>query len=595
MTNSMSDQRRKNKPSFEQLKLHPPYRAFRKGRDGVVGLDVESYVTGYAFLITDSLGNYKWIRSADDVVSFLTNESYASSFNVFWNMDFDVSVLLKWLGYEFCRTLIAEGAAWFEGVRFQYVPKRLLLVAKGALRIAYYDVAQFFVPRSLDGASKLFLGDAKTVLPTKEFHPTDLGRMDVLEYCLKDSHLTARLCILLLEELHDIGFSPTTLASPASLVEEAVLSSAYFPDITSFPSGVVEYAYYSYEGGWMECFKKGYAKRLYDYDITSAYPYQMSRLPDLADASFVYRKSCSDLSGVGWVRCTVTITAPVSPIVYRSNRNYTPMGEWDRYLSLDRARFIVEKKLGRVKVHDGWYLTTDLRTRRRLFAPLVWHLFRQREKARLKHLPKMLSVALYGKFAQCDEDGNTGALFMPLYADMITSGTRLQVAEYALMNPQGLCAVSADGLVFDSPLPSSVLSNGMGGLRLSYCSEGVVVGTNVCTIKGKQVFGDWRPGRVDWLKRFRENPDESVYPVVWTRAVLLSEGVTSYESFQKVGRFVEQRFDLDINFDVCRMFLGRPKVGGDLLTHMYESFPWDASMLGSAEWISERKNSSSVT
>lgn len=563
------------KKPLSELKLHPPYRVFRKGKDGVIGFDTESLVTGYAFLITDSLHNYCWIRSAEDVVAFLTNPSYAGSFNTFWNLDFDIGVLMKWLGFEFCKSLVKDGAARYGEVHFEYVPKRLLIVRKGKTWTTFNDAMQYYIPRSLDGAAKTYLNAAKVSVGSKEFHSSDYGREDLLKYCQYDSKLCRDLTQLLLEDLHDIGFSPTTLVSPGTIMEEAIVDAAHIPDVTKMPMGVLEYAYSSYVGGWMECFKRGHFPKLWDYDVSSAYPFQVSELCELDRGTWTYHKG--EGSGLfGFVNCTVDIKAKVSPIVFQGDVNYTPIGRWNRILFSEEVDFIRKYRLGRVEVKDGWYFTPSAIATK----PYYWtmrELFKQKERVRNKWLPKVLSVSVYGKFAQRFEDGRTGNLFNPIYASTITSRTRLQVARYALMLPEHLCMVTTDGLTFDAPLPASALSKGFGGLRLSHFSEGLIVGTNICSMVGKYPGGEWRPGRFNWLKLLNDEPDRLVFPLEQFRCTTLVEGVNRPSEFEKIGVFETFKYDFDLNYDHKRFAL-KVKCGRDLLENTYDSAPWEVSI-----------------
>jgi hypothetical protein len=206
------------------------------------------------------------------------------------------------------------------------------------------------------------------------------------------------------------------------------------------------------------------------------------------------------------------------------------------------------------------------------------NLFKQKAVIQNVWLPKSMSVSIYGKFAQKDDEGETGNLFNPLYADLITSRTKMQMADYALMMPEHVCLIAADGLTLDAPLPVNVLSSKFGGLRLAHCAQGVIVGNNVCTIEGKHARGDWRPGRFDWLWMLKKFPDKAIYNLEWQHVPLMKEGVKSPEAFEGIGVFGKAKFDFDINFDRKRAFLSKPKLGGDLLKHVYESIPWEVGM-----------------
>ena len=547
---------------FDKLRLHPPYRVFRSNRDGVIGHDVESLLSGYTFLITDSMGNHKWVHSADDIVEWFSNPRYSKVFNTFWNVDFDITASLKWLGKEFCGQLMTYGCAYYRDVYFEYVSKRFLLVRRGNVWNTYFDASQYYTPRSLDGACKTYLGRSKaTPGMSKEFTAVHYDNDKVLTYCMQDSKDCAELTRLLLSDLHEMGFSPKTLSSPGTVMEEALVGAVYFPDVTKIPTEAFEYAYNAYRGGWMECFKRGHFQRLYDYDISSAYPYQVSELVSLDGGTWYYCDysgpkwyrwdgqgwiSCNNIVGVpeyGFIHCLVDIKANVSPIIYRADVNTTPKGQWYTTLTMDECAFIEERQLGTVALIKGYFFVPAIQAYKRLWAPMR-RLFRQKSVLRNKWLPKAMSVSLYGKFAERDETGRTGNLLNFVYAATITARTRLQIAKYALMLPERLVMIAADGLTFNAPLPSSVLSDDFGGLRLVHSNEGVVIGTNVCTIKGKVSGGDWRPGRFDWLQLLKKHPDDVLFRLNHFRYTTLAEGVANdFRLWDEVGVFKEFPYD----------------------------------------------------
>jgi len=543
----------------------------------VIGHDTESLVTGYAFLVTNSLGDYVWIHSPEDVVRYLSSHKHTKTFNTLWNMDFDVSVLLKWLGKDFCKQLITYGCAYYGTVYFEYVSKRFLIVRDGKVWNTYFDASQYYIPRSLDGASKVYLNKAKISIGRKEFYGSDYGSAKILEYCIYDSKLCAELTQLLLCDLHDMGFEPATLSSPGTVMEEALVGAVYLPDVTKIPREALEYAYHSYKGGWMECFKRGYFPKLWDYDISSAYPYQVARLLDLNGGVWQFKKGKIPPSTLGFVKCYVDITSDISPIIYQADINFTPKGSWLTNLTLDEVEFIRAHELGSVEVIDGWYFN-PAQDATNPFRYSMRRLFRQKSQIKNRWLPKALSVALYGKFAQRYEDGETGNLFNPIYASIITARTRLQIAEYALMLPKALAVITTDGLTFNAPLPRSVLSDKFGGLRLSHSDEGVVIGTNVYTIKGKYPGGAWRPGRFDWLYLLNKHSTKKVFSLKHLRPVTLREGVVpDFKHWDEVGVFKEFPYDFNLNFDHKRLYQ-KVSCARELMEGQFECLPWEVSI-----------------
>ena len=174
------------------VELPSAYR--RHGRHGrlVVGVDCESLTSGYAFLICDSRGRYAWIRSFDDVLSYFDHDDYAYCLLVAYNLNFDASVLLKWMGKELCTKLVDNNRISLPSCNIEYIPSKYLQFRFGNRFVRVFDVAQFF-QGSLDFNAKQYLGKAKKVIGSKTFTVADYGRVKLAEYCEWDAVLTGGL------------------------------------------------------------------------------------------------------------------------------------------------------------------------------------------------------------------------------------------------------------------------------------------------------------------------------------------------------------------------------------------------------------------
>jgi len=148
----------------------------------VVGVDTESMVDGYAFLICDSRGRSSWIKSFDDVIDFFDHPDYSYCLLVAYNLNFDASVLLKWMGEELCTKLVKENRVSLSRCQVEYIPSKYLRFRFGNHWVRIFDVAQFF-QGSLDFNAKQYLGKAKIVVKNKTFTKADYGRMDLVRYC----------------------------------------------------------------------------------------------------------------------------------------------------------------------------------------------------------------------------------------------------------------------------------------------------------------------------------------------------------------------------------------------------------------------------
>lgn len=255
----------------------------------------------------------------------------------------------------------------------------------------------------------------------------------------------------------------------------AILSAMGRMPFMSCPPEVAETAYNCYHGGWIEAIKLGSFDKVYDYDLSSAYPYEASRLWDCSskNGTWYHTKHVVQEAVYGFCYCKVMmdIGLPFTPIMLRTRARMTtsgrfpvrsvrnPIGDWYGWLTLDEIRFIVKNWLGRVEIEDGfWFVPYRLK---RPFAPMVNYLnavrqyFERRGDKLGKNIGKVTAASLQGKLVQSFIDRGTrvsGNAFNPVYAATITSRVRLKVAEIALENYPDILMIMVDGLLSTKPL-----------------------------------------------------------------------------------------------------------------------------------------------
>ena len=86
-------------------------------------LDTETW-QGDIFLLADSDGDfidtYMQGITIDSVIEFLTRSKYENSWNFFWNLNYDASVILKLLGKDILSTYRKKRAFRFEYKKYHF-------------------------------------------------------------------------------------------------------------------------------------------------------------------------------------------------------------------------------------------------------------------------------------------------------------------------------------------------------------------------------------------------------------------------------------------------------------------------------------------
>jgi hypothetical protein len=228
----------------------------------------------------------------------------------------------------------------------------------------------------------------------------------------------------------------------------------------SVPRYALEAARDAYFGGWFEIFAHGHIPgTAYEYDINSAYPYVISQLPCLEHGTWTRHKGRSGNGAWTLVRATVRGTGSrVGAMLHREKdgrvlRPQTTSGwYWEHELTAAIGAGVVED----VQLHESAsYYPCDCPPP--LKAEMEW-LYQERLKAG-KNTPngkamKLVYNSAYGKFAQSI---GMPKFANPVYASLITAGTRTMILEAIASHPDGLetlLMVATDGVYFHTPHPA---------------------------------------------------------------------------------------------------------------------------------------------
>lgn len=544
--------------NFWDIVIKPQYRSKPKVRDlPLSAIDTETR-EGRAFLICDSWGNVCYPESFLDCLKFLTARRFEQRINLFYNIRYDVLAILKWVNdVRLYRALHFHKKFAYKGFEFKYYDKKFLKVKKGNRVFTFYDLAQFF-ECSLDEASQKYLGEHKIDLDVENFgkySPEEIER-----YCIRDAQLTLRLGTLLKEKMIGSGVYSHKWISKANISEKYFRRTCYIPTLRGVPEEVLEYAYNSYRGGWIETFKKGYFPKAYEYDIKSAYPSHIRNLISFKYGKWVKRKGLAPSSAIkGFVKCKVEVwkekTSPIS-VRYRHNISLNPVGEWVSYLTLAEAEYI-NSCMGLdswCKLIDGWYFIPD-----RLVYPFrreIDRLYRLKETAKTymeRLLYKIILNSLYGKFIELNRrkgKWESSMLFNPMWASEITANTRLQLA--SLIDPDTLL-VAQDSFITTRKRDFNN-NNGIGSVELKAQGEAIILGCGVYEIAGKVRNRGFKS-----KLNLREllNQDEVCIKYKEKRPVSLAQALFNRAKFKidDLNCFIEDEKIRDINFDIKRFWL----------------------------------------
>jgi len=323
----------------------------------IIGFDTETDDKGNLRIIADSDQRYLSKITPEAVFKWLFHKKYQYSLNFFYNIGFDAEIILKLLpndildNYKESRILKFN----FDGYTIEYIPRKKLSIRKGHHSATFFDIAQFY-KESLANAYQHNIGklpDGYLEMKSKRSTFSDYfykrNMKQIREYCIQDCILTKELSEHWIELFHDaFGFYPARWISEAYLAEKVLYyNKIHIPKFNDIPYDVQELASNSYFGGRIEILKRGYIGKAYLYDINSAYPYALTKVPELTKGKWIQRKTINDKALLGFFKIKVNIPEVkfVPPFPFRKDLMVCfPSGEFTTFTTLEELRAVNEPK-----------------------------------------------------------------------------------------------------------------------------------------------------------------------------------------------------------------------------------------------------------
>lgn len=421
--------------------------------DSFIGFDCETY-KGACKLLCNSFGNYLLNGTFYEYLDFLCEPKDDISHRIFWNIDFDFGAILKlYKGKrERLEKLLDGYVVQFKGFEILYLRPKFLSIKKDKKSFIFTDM-YFMYKKSLNYASKEFLKDKKIDTIDGNSLNTDLSYWkknldDIIKYCIKDCVLTKELGKFLIENVKLAGLPiPRILSSHASFSKQYFMSIAKIPSIKWIPENILDIACKTYYGGRFELLERGYFEKLISYDINSAYPDTISKLPSLKYGKWIKVKEGTkkEVKGkiiLGFYKVRMIIPQTfISPFIIKYKGTCcNPSGIFETWITW------YEFDLLREYIIDFYYGYEYIPSKREYypFKEGIDVLYHQKATQKPKYdkkgnqisgnavlywIFKIFMNALYGCFIERHDDKVlditvAGKMFNSVYASIITARTR---------------------------------------------------------------------------------------------------------------------------------------------------------------------------
>lgn len=512
----------------------------------VFGFDTEAYRSGKPFMFCTSEGD---VFKYTDIPHRLFSRKYQNANFVTYNLRYDSGAILHHLPREKLRELQENDECENNGYKYKVIANKYLSIVKGKNAIKFWDIFTFYMT-SLDNAAKTFLGEGKLEQDVTLYNYKYVQRNwdDIAKYCIRDADLTKRLAQIAISKFEDFGVYPQKLYSTAYISWEYFRKKCDYIHVKrqyQKNPRVLEYALQAYNGGKFEVTRKG-PGYYYEYDIVSAYPYEIANLVDIRNAKHCREAKYHKNAVYGFLLCDITIPQNVSsPVaIKRGSLNIYPEGRYTKIITKQEYEYLISHNANINIIDAEWLFVSSKRyPYKREIHRLMNYKNRYKQEGKLidYHIIKIFLNSFYGKMIQMyDDDGllKTGTAWNPIYGSVITANTRIRIAELQTRYPE-IVAVHTDSVIATHELPIHQ-GSGLGDWEKSGEGSGVILGTGIYQIGSKSRFRGFRTKTplLDILpQRGPKHVMERTAPLSWRQVAfrgLDSSNINYFRNEQKI-------------------------------------------------------------
>ncbi|MBA7641287.1 hypothetical protein ES703_48964 [subsurface metagenome] len=332
----------------------------------------------------------------------------------------------------------------------------------------------------------------------------------------------------------------------------------------------------AYNGGKFEVTVKG-TGYFFEYDIISAYPFEIANLVDIRDARIIDSKTYRKDAIYGFIECKIKIPFSVcSPVALKKGLvNIYPIGEYKKVITKEEYDYLIKYGCDITILKAFWLVKQSITYPYKYEIERLMklkHEFKRTGQDMQYHTVKIFLNSFYGKFVQLiEKDGfyKAGSSWNPIYGSIITSNCRVKISELQQLN-KSVIAVHTDSVISTKPLKYPKTGT-LGSLIYETEGRGVILGSGIYQIGSKsKIRGfDTHSNLLKMLPDHGNKMDISkVRPYTWR------EIAHRNMEFDRINRFENMERFLRVNFDSKRIWLKDYKSFKEVRERNVESVPW---------------------
>jgi len=569
-----------NAKTLDGIRVRKQNRNFNAAKNWkqIAGIDTETD-DGSIFLISDDNGQYLDLDNItfNKVANWLMR--YEGCWCFCWNLGYDADCILKLLPENILRAYKWKKELKFryDGFVIHYIDKKKLTIRKGKHSVSLFDIMQYYDEKKLVDAYDKNISqplDSKYLAikeKRKEFSKFYYSRhkKQIRDYCIEDCRLTKELSEHWIATFEAVfGFYPNNWISAGYLAEKVLINNDIpIPLFNELPYSLQELARNSFYGGRFELIKRGYIGECYLYDLNSAYPHALTKLPDITNGRWFESTKIHPKAKLGFFFIEANISDKVKiapfPFVKKNKTICYPSGKFRTYVTLDELQMVQGDSNIEYKIIESWQFIPK-KNCSYPFKKFIKYQYNKRLELKEENNPlekaiKIVLNSIYGKMAQ-RTNNVIGNLFNPVIASYITGFTRRQLYYFTKQNKLAdhVVAFATDSVACQKKI-SKLDSKRLGEMKLDKQATDVIFLSN-----GFYLFnGVWKNRGIGYDKErkieiehlnTKIGKDGQLYiGVKSTRTTHIKSGIL-YNRLKKVGKIEPYEKKIGLNSDKKRFW-----------------------------------------
>lgn len=416
-----------------------------------------------------------------DFIMAFSEQLPKTAIHVIYGGSYDFNMILRDLPRNAVEALYRRRFVEWNGYRLQWQGGKMFYIArvkdgkKYGRSVTIYDVVSFFQTTFVK-ACDAYLGDnfahREMIVANKAARGTFTNDTLATTVEYNDAELDNLLALMveLRLRLNRAGLRPHRWWGPGALATALMQREKVQQHRAQCPDAVAQAARFAYAGGRFEVLRFGHVEQpVWEYDVNSAYPAALRRVPNLAAGTWHYASGDPGPHAFALYHIEYHGTDPRIPgALFRRDPNGTvcyPMNVTGWYWSpeYDVTRDYCERGYGQMRVIECWYFVPDAGAGKPFaFIDAMYEKRRVLKAAKDgAHVAYKLALnSLYGKTAQqvgWAVNPKTKEVRIPSFhqlewAGYATSFCRARVLTAALQNLPAVVAFETDAVFSSEPL-----------------------------------------------------------------------------------------------------------------------------------------------